>query len=183
MRHRRRASPRHTLFCRSSRLISVRGVFFKGAAVRWSFRQIGFAGVAVSAAAMWAAPPAVADDGWVAVANSPNHEQQDWAYGPDQVTAESNVLAQCAVLQRADDCRVLAVSTDCVATAWDMSEPLNQIYAGSGGGPEAAARGAIAAAGPYANDLQVRCTWWPRDAPEPLAPSAPGSVLTARLSS
>jgi hypothetical protein len=116
----------------------------------------------------------------VAVANSPNHEQQDWAYGPDQFTAESNVLAQCAVLQRADDCRVLAVSTDCVATAWDMSEPLNQIYAGSGGGPEAAARGAIAAAGPYANDLQVRCTWWPRD--EPVPPAPPETVLTARLS-
>ena len=78
---------------------------------------------------------------------------------------------------------VLAVSTDCVATAWDMSEPLNQIYAGAGGGPEAAARGAIAAAGPYANDLQVRCTWWPRDEPEPPVPPAPGSVLTARLSS
>ena len=150
--------------------------------MKWNFRQIGVAGVAMSAAAMWAAPPAVADDGWVAVANSPNHEQQDWAYGPDQFTAESNVLAQCAVLQRADDCRVLAVSTDCVATAWDMSEPLNQIYAGSGGGPEAAARGAIAAAGPYANDLQVRCTWWPRDEPAPAVPPDPGSVLTTRLS-
>ena len=161
----------------------MRGAFFKGAAVKWNFCQIGVAGVAVSAAAMWAAPPAVADDGWVAVANSPNHEQQDWAYGPDQFTAESRALAQCAVLQRADDCRVLAVSTDCVATAWDMSEPLNQIYAGSGGGPEAAARGAIASAGPYANDLQVRCTWWPRDEPASPAPPAPGSVLTARFSS
>ena len=95
--------------------------------MKWSFRQIGVAGVAMSAAAMWAAAPAVADDGWVAVANSPNQEQQDWAYGPDQFTAESRVLAQCALLQRADVCRVLAVSTDCVATAWDMSEPLNQI--------------------------------------------------------
>jgi amino acid transporter len=93
-------------------------------------------------------------------------------------------LLPFAVLQRADDCRVLAVSTDCVATAWDVSEPLNQIYAGSGGGPEAAARGAIAAAGPYANDLQVRCTWWPRGTPAPPTPpvpSAPGTVLTARL--
>jgi hypothetical protein len=158
----------------------VRGAFFKGAAVKWSFRQIGVASVAMAAAAMWAAPTAGADDGWVAVANSPNHEQQDWAYGPDQFTAESNALAQCALLQRADDCRVLAVSTDCVATAWDVSEPLNQIYAGSGGGPEAAARGAIAAAGPYANDLQVRCTWWPRDEPPPPVP--PETVLTSRLS-
>jgi hypothetical protein len=32
------------------------------------------------------------------------------------------------VLQWADDCRVLAVSTGCVATAWDVSEPLNRIY-------------------------------------------------------
>ena len=84
--------------------------------------------------------------GWVAVANSPNHEQQDWAFGPDQATTEANVLAQCAVLQRADDCRVLAVSTDCVATA-----------------------------GPYANDVQVRCTWWPRTPP---ASSPPGVSLT-----
>jgi hypothetical protein len=120
----------------------------------------------------------VADDGWVAVANSPNHEQQDWAYGPDAATAAANALAQCTVLQRANDCRVLAVSTDCVATAWDVSQPLNRIYAGSGGGPEAAARGAISAAGPYANDLQVRCTWWPREVPEP---PPPGVSLTTHL--
>lgn len=123
------------------------------------------------AAAVLAAPDARADDGWVAVANSPNHEQQDFGYGPDQASAEANALAQCTVLQRADDCRILAVSTDCVATAWDVSEPLNQIYAGAGGGPEAAARGAIAAAGPYANDVQVRCTWWPRNVPAPPEPS------------
>jgi hypothetical protein len=136
--------------------------------------------VAVTAAAVAAvamAPSSNADDGWVAVANSPNHEQQDWAFGPDQATAEANVLAQCAVLQRADDCRVLAVSTDCVATAWDVSEPLNRIYAGSGGGPEAAIRGAVAAAGPYANDVQVRCTWWPRDPPSTPPPRV---ALTGR---
>ncbi len=163
----------------------LRGPDPVGLIVTWNFRQIGVIGVAMTAVALGVAPSAVADDGWVAVANSPNHEQQDWAYGPDQFTAESNVLAQCAVLQRADDCRVLAVSTDCVATAWDVSEPLNRIYAGSGGGPEAAARGAIAAAGPYANDLQVRCTWWPRGTPTPPippVPSAPGTTLTARLS-
>ena len=163
----------------------LRGPDPLGLTVTWNLHRISVAGAAMTAAALWAAPPAVADDGWVAVANSPNHEQQDWAYGPDQFTAESNVLAQCAVLQRADDCRVLAVSTDCVATAWDVSEPLNRIYAGSGGGPEAAARGAIAAAGPYANDLQVRCTWWPREAPTSptrTVPPAPGTVLTARIS-
>ena len=146
--------------------------------MRWSFQQLGTAAFAISIAAALTAPIANADDGWVAVANSPNHEQQDWAYGPDAATAAANALAQCTVLQRANDCRVLAVSTDCVATAWDASEPLNRIYAGSGGGPEAAARGAIAAAGPYANDLQVRCTWWPREAPEP---PPPGVSLTTHL--
>ena len=147
----------------------------------WIFRRFGAVIVAVTAAAVVAvamAPSSNADDGWVAVANSPNHEQQDWAFGPDQVTAEANALAQCAVLQRAGDCRVLAVSTDCVATAWDVSEPLNRIYAGSGGGPEAAIRGATAAAGPYANDVQVRCTWWPRNPPT-LQP--PGVSLTGGL--
>ena len=160
----------------------LRGPDPLGLTVTWNLHRISVAGAAMTAAALWAAPPADADDGWVAVANSPNHEQQDWAYGPDQFTAEANVLAQCAVLQRADDCRVLAVSTDCVATAWDVSEPINRIYAASGGGPEAAARGAIAAAGPYANDLQVRCTWWPRGTPARPVPSAPGTVLTARIS-
>lgn len=117
------------------------------------------------------APSAGADTGWVAVANSPTREQQDWAYGPDRATAEYNALAQCALLQQADDCRILAASADCVATAWDAAQPLNRIYSGSGGGPEAAARGAIAAAGPYANDLHVRCTWWPRTGPDaPLQP-------------
>lgn len=67
------------------------------------------------------------------------------------------------------------MSTDCVATAWDVSEPLNRIHAGSGGGPEAAVRGAVAAAGPYANDVQVRCTWWLRQP----APAAPGTSLAA----
>ena len=111
----------------------------------WTCRRLGAVIIGVAAAAVATAPGSNADDGWVAVANSPNHEQQDWAFGPDQATAEANALAQCAVLQRADDCRVLAVSTDCVATAWDVSEPLNQIYAGSGGGPEAAIRGAVTA--------------------------------------
>lgn len=132
-----------------------------------AFRSTAATAVAVIAAAVLAAPRAYADDGWVAVANSPNHEQQDWGYGPDQFTAEANALAQCARLQRAGDCRILAVSTDCVATAWDVSEPLNHIYGGSGGGPEAAARGAMDAAGPYANDVQVRCTWWPHGGVSP----------------
>lgn len=143
------------------------------------FRLFGGMVAAITFAAVLAAPRAHADDGWVAVANSPNHEQQDFGYGPDQLTAESNALSQCAVLQRADDCRVLASSTDCVATAWDVSEPLNLLYAGSGGGPEAAALGAIAAAGPYANDVQVRCTWWPRNESGPELPEQILASLSA----
>lgn len=142
-----------------------------------SFLKFGIVAVAATGMAVLATPSAWADDGWVAVANSPNHEQLDWGYGPDQGTAAANALAQCVVLERADDCRILAVSTDCVATAWDASEPLNRIYAGSGGGPEAAARGAIAAAGLYANDVEVRCTWWPREQSEPVPP---GTSLAAR---
>lgn len=142
----------------------------------WGFRGFGGIVAAVGITMIVTAPDACADDGWVAVANSPNHEQQDWGYGPDQTTAELNALAQCAALERANDCRVLAVSTDCIATAWDVSEPLNRLYAGSGGGPEAAAQGAVAAAGPYANDLQVRCTWWPRAGSES---PPPGTALAA----
>lgn len=141
----------------------------------WSRRRLrvvvlGATALAVMGAHVCAAPAAHAGDGWVAVANSPHREQQDWAFGPDAATAAANAVAQCIVLQRAGDCRVLAVSSDCVATAWDVSEPLNRIYAGSGGGPDAAVRAAIAAAGPYANDVQVRCTWWPRTTPTTVPP-------------
>jgi len=146
--------------------------------VRRNLVKVGIVAVVASGVAVPAAPSAWANDGWVAVANSPNHEQQDWAYGPDPNTAAANALAQCALLERADDCRVLAVSPDCVATAWDVSEPINRIYAGSGGGPEAAVRGVLAAAGPYANDVQVRCTWWPR---EQSGPVTPGTSLAARV--
>ena len=150
-----------------------------GNAVGWIHRLIGAIAFAVIAGTVLVTPRAYADDGWVAVANAPNHEQQDFGYGPDQATAESNALSQCALMQRAGDCRVLAVSTDCVATALDVNEPLNRIHAGAGGGPEAAARGALATAGPYANDLQVRCTWWSHNQP---GSSVAGSPLTARLS-
>ncbi|HPX37605.1 MAG TPA: hypothetical protein PLH92_07795 [Mycobacterium sp.] len=117
----------------------------------------GIAACAATGLAVLAAPSAHAVDAWVAVANSPNREQQDWAYGPDPDTAAANALVQCTRLERADDCRILAVSADCIATAWDVSEPLNRIYAAVGPGPDAAARAATAAAGPYANDVQVQC--------------------------
>ena len=131
---------------------------------------VGAIAVALAATAMLTAPTAHADDGWVAVANSPNREQQDWAYGPDRATAEAAALAQCILLEKADDCRVLASSPACVATAWDASEPLNRIYASAAESPEVAMGGAVAAAGPYANDVQVRCTWWPRNPPGPVPP-------------
>jgi hypothetical protein len=82
------------------------------------------------------ASPAHADDGWVAVASSPSHEQPDFGYGPDQATAESRALARCAVLERASDCLLLASGPDCVAVAWDADEPINHAHGGSGGGPE-----------------------------------------------
>jgi len=133
--------------------------------------------VAVTAAGVLTAPHALADDGWVAVANSPNREQQDWAFGPDRATAEAAALAQCTLLQQAGDCRVLASSPACVATAWDASQPLNRIYANVADSPEAAMGGAVDLAGPYANDVQVRCTWWPRNPPGPLPPD---TTLTGR---
>ncbi len=83
-----------------------------------NYRRIGTIGAVAAVAVTWTvltAPPADADDGWVAVANSPNHEQQDWGW-PDQATAELNALTQCTMLQRASDCRVLSVSTDLVVT-------------------------------------------------------------------
>jgi hypothetical protein len=48
-----------------------------------------------------------------------------------------------------------------VAIAWDVAEPINFAYGVSGGGPDVVLRGAMAAAGPYANDSDVRCTWFP----------------------
>ena len=146
--------------------------------MRWSSRRIGGAAVAMCTAAGLSAPSAGADDGWVAVANSPRHEQQDFGYGPDQATAEFNALTQCAQLERADDCRVLAVSTDCVGSAWDAAQPLNQLYAVAGGGPDVVRQAAIAAAGPYANDVQVRCTWWERPGPAPQLAARRSSTLT-----
>ena len=107
------------------------------------------------------APVAHADDGWVAFANSPSHEQMDWAHGPDQATTESRVLANCARNQRASDCVVLASGPDCVAIAWDHDQPINHAHGASGGGPEVVAQGAMAAAGPHATDLSVRCTFPP----------------------
>jgi hypothetical protein len=102
-------------------------------------------------------------DEWVAVAASPSRESLDWAYGPDRVTAAARALDQCAQLQGASNCAVLASSAHCVALAWDVAQPLNRPHAATSTSPQAAMQTAVAAAGTYANDPQVRCTWFPHN--------------------
>jgi hypothetical protein len=106
------------------------------------------------------APDVRAGAGWVAVAGSPSRESLDWAYGPDRFTAKSNALAQCARLQNANNCVVLASSPACAAVAWDVSEPLNRAFGAMGFTTQEAVQAAMSAAGPYANDPSVRCTWF-----------------------
>lgn len=103
-------------------------------------------------------PAAHADETWIAVANSPNREQLEWVRGRDRMAVVAVVLEQCARLEQADDCRVLAVSTDCIGTAWDVAEPLNHVYAVPGPSPEIVRQASMAAAGPHANDVTVQCT-------------------------
>lgn len=104
-------------------------------------------------------PAAQADQIWIAVANSPNREQLEWVRGRDRAAVVLVVLEQCARLEQADDCRLLAVSTDCIATAWDVAEPLNHVWAVPGFSPEVVRQAVMAAAGPHANDVIVECTW------------------------
>jgi hypothetical protein len=116
----------------------------------------------VSASGLICPPPGhAADDQWVAVASSPSHEQVDFAWAADQETAEVEVLDQCARLERAGDCLLLASGPDCVAIAWDGAQPINHAHGVSGGGPEVVVQAAMTAAGPYANDPEVRCSWDP----------------------
>lgn len=114
---------------------------------------------AAIAALVWGMPAAHADEIWIAVANSPHREQLEWIRGRNRLAVVAVVLEQCARLEQADDCRVLAVSTDCIATAWDVAEPLNHVYAVAGPSPEVVRQAAMAAAGPHANDVIVQCTW------------------------
>ena len=118
---------------------------------------LGFAGAVVISLCL--SPVSHAGTGWVAVASSPSHEQLDWAYGPNQASAEARALIQCERLQRAADCIVLASSPDCVAVVWDGAEPLNRAHGASGGEPQVVLQAAVRAAGQYANDPLVRCTW------------------------
>ena len=122
------------------------------------------AGIVAATALMggvFCAPPACADGGWVAAANSPSHEQMEFAWGIDQAGAESRALAQCAQVERASDCQLLASGPDCLAVAWDVDEPINHAHGVSGGGREVVVQAAMATAGPYANDIQSRCSWDP----------------------
>ena len=114
-------------------------------------------------------PVASADGGWVAAASSPSHESAELVWGVNQADAESRALSQCAVLERADDCVLLASGPDCVAIAWDADQPINHAHGASGGGRTVVLRAALAAAGRFANDPSVRCSWDPH---RPMASSS-----------
>lgn len=116
---------------------------------------------AVSATSLLLAPVAYADDGWVAAASSPSHESSETVWGFDQADAEARALSQCAVLERARDCVLLASGPDCVAIAWDGDQPINHAHGASGGGRDVVIQAAMAAAGPHANDPSARWSWDP----------------------
>ena len=124
-------------------------------------RLAGIVAGAALAGGVFCAPPAYADGGWVAAANSPSHEQMELAWGIDQAAAESRALVQCARIERASDCQLLASGPDCVAIAWDGDQPINHAHGMSGGGREVVVQAAMAAAGPHANDPGSRCSWDP----------------------
>jgi hypothetical protein len=123
--------------------------------------RLGLLGLAAAtvASGFLTAAPAQADSGWVAVAKSPWRESLDWAGGAGPYGAEMQALQNCALLQNASDCMVLASGPNCVAVAWDVAEPLNNAYAAIGDTPAAAISAAVAAAGPFANDPSVRCSY------------------------
>jgi hypothetical protein len=52
--------------------------------------------------------------------------------------------------------------TNRAAIAWDGDEPLNHAHGGVGDTPEEAIAAAVPAAGPYANDPSVHCSWFPQ---------------------
>lgn len=100
-----------------------------------------------------------ADSGWVAVASSQSHEALDWRTGASQQSTETAALQQCTMLQRTGDCRILASGPNCVAVAWDAGQPSNRPHAAAADTPAAALNAAVAAAGPFANDPSVRCSY------------------------
>lgn len=104
-------------------------------------------------------PSAQAEYGWVAVAGSPSRESLDWDINVSQDSAEYLALRRCSVLQRADNCVIVASGPNCVAVAWDVDEPLNHPYGAAADTPADAITAAVAAAGPFANDPSVRCSY------------------------
>lgn len=110
-------------------------------------------------------PTAHADSRWLAVASSLSREALDWNIGVSRQTAEIRALQQCAVLQEADDCRILASGPNCVAVVWDASQPLNRPFAVAADTSAAALSAAVASAGHFANDPSVRCSYMPYGPP------------------
>ena len=127
-------------------------------------RATFFAAAVLSCSAVTVAAPAAADTGWVAVAKSPSREALDWGGGPGrtQFDAEMAALQLCAQMQQAVDCYVVASGPNCAAVAWDVAEPLNNVFGAIGVTPAAALRAAETAAGPFANDPEVRCSYLSR---------------------
>lgn len=115
----------------------------------------------IVAALLTIAPRSSADSdfGWVAVANSPSREALDWQVSANPDVTEAMALRRCAVLQHANDCEIVASGPNCVAIAWDVDEPLNHPHGAAADTPLDALNAAIAAAGPFANDTQVRCSY------------------------
>ena len=121
------------------------------------------AAAAVVSSVVWAAP-AHAAQGWAAIASSPSREAADysWSSSATQAATEAQAVQKCVVGENVSDCRVVASGPDCAAIAWDVDEPLNHAHGGVGATPEDAVAAAMAAAGPYANDPSVRCSWFPQ---------------------
>lgn len=84
--------------------------------------------VVISQAALAIEPAASAHatDNWIAVANSPSREAPDWNNNVNRQAAETMALRLCAVLQKANNCRILTSGPNCVAVAWNADQPLNR---------------------------------------------------------
>lgn len=126
----------------------------------------------LAAIALVTVPPAAhAELGWLAVASSPSRAALDWYTGASRQSTESGALQQCAALQNADDCRILASGPNCVAVVWDAHQPLNRPHAVAADTSAAALTAAVAAAGAFANDPTVRCTYMSYGSPPDSPPS------------
>jgi hypothetical protein len=124
--------------------------------------MMAMAGVTLVGGLLCAAP-AQADFGWAAIANSPSREEADYAWSPNaaQAATEAQAVQRCLVKENATDCRVIASGPGCAAIAWDGDQPLNHAHGGLGATADEALAAASAAAGPFANDPVVRCSWNP----------------------